>query len=387
MHTERPIVDPAAWHTFADEFNNDYERFFHVPGMVTPGPLLHSVLNATEKLRGCDTLSDPRIRVFSNSCLDYEAIEKFCYDTPPGYDVFQFLSEWVGEKDSCMVFNEIESWDAPLREIAATVFIPALLPYLQSTTSRIDWYAFLATEGWTPFGIHDDDEISLVMNLGPGDKDIWVWEPSSLSGLDGGRKNSLSFEHLLPAANHHVTLKPGDFAAIPSGWFHVFRGAGSSALLGVSLYRRDPLLEIVSYLSHRGHDPLEWLTSATDTEAARRRIAAVRRHLDLTLESAAFSTAKVRVRPLLPESGIPQRVRVLLPLLVPELPTLLLANGSTVMVPADPGSETVVTWLRDNPEFTPSEFENRFTEEMGLDAASNLLNRLAHTGVLADAAR
>jgi hypothetical protein len=137
------------------------------------------------------------------------------------------------------------------------------------------------------------------------------------------------------------------------------------------------------YLSSRGRDPIEWLTSAVDKESAQRRIAAVRRHLDLTLESAAFSTAQVRIRPELPDSGLPPRVRAVLPLLVPELPTLLLANGSTIAVPADPGSETVVAWLRDNPEFTPSEFENHFTEQMGPDFAGDLLNHLAHAGVLA----
>jgi len=382
---ERTIVDPAAWHTFAEEFNAEPHRFFHVPGLVNPGPLLRSVVRATANLRACENLPDPRLRVFSNSYLDYAATEKFCYDTPPSYGVFQFLSEWVAEKDSCMAMNSIESWDAPLREVAATEFIPALRPYLQRTASRIDWYAFLATEGWTPFGIHDDDEPSMVMNLGPGDKEIWVWEPAALRGLDGGRRTSLSFEHLLPVATHHLVLKPGDFAAIPEGWFHVFRGSGSSALLGIAPYPRDTLQEMSEYLSSRGRDPIEWLTGAADKESAQRRIAAVRRHLDQTLESAAFSTAQVRIRPELPDAGLPPRVRAVLLLLVPELPTLLLANGSTIAVPADPGSETVVAWLRDNPEFTPSEFENHFTEQMGPDSAGELLNHLAHAGVLTDA--
>lgn len=382
---ESTIVDLAAWRAFAEEFNAEPHRFFNVPGLVNPGPLLRSVLHATENLRACENLPDPRLRVFSNSYLDYAATEKFCYDTPPRYDVFQFLNEWVAEKDSCMAMNSIESWNAPLREVAATEFIPALRPYLRRTTARVDWYTFLATEGWTPFGIHDDDEPSMVMNLGPGDKEIWVWEPAALSGLDGGRRTSLSFEHLLPAATHHLVLKPGDFAAIPAGWFHVFRGSGSSALLGLAPYPRDTLQEMSEYLSSRGRDPIEWLTSAADKESAQRRLAAVRRHLDLTLESAAFSTAQVRIRPELSDSGLPPRVRTLLPLLVPELPTLLLANGSTIAVPADPGSETVVAWLRDNPEFTPSEFENHFTEQMGPDSPDDLLNHLAHAGVLANA--
>lgn len=379
---DRSLIDLTKWREFIESFEGDPDQFIHVPGLIIARPLLRSVLNATEKLRACDHNPNPRLRVFSGNRLDYAAIERFCYDTPPSADVFEFLEEWVSGKGSCIAVNEVESWDATLREVAATEFIPGLRPYLRRTSSKVDWYAFLATEGWTPFGIHDDDEPSLIMNLGPADKEVWVWEPSALSGLDRGRRTSLSFEHQLPSASYHLVLKPGDFAAIPTGWFHVLRSSGRSVLLGIALYRRDPHSEIGAYLSRRGRDPLEWFGEVANSEAARCRISAVRRHLDLTLESAAFSASPVRVHPVMPESGLPQRVRALLPLLVVELPTLLLANGAAIPIPEEVGAEVVAAWLRENPEFTPEGFTKQFPELPVHDGSSDLLNRLARAGVL-----
>lgn len=385
MRANSSVIDRAKWSAFTESFDANTDQFIHVSGLLTPHPFLMSVMHATERLRACDHNPNPRLRVFSGNHLDYGAIERFCYDTPPTSDVFEFLEQSVSAKGSCIAINEVESWDAPLREAAATEFIPGLRSYLRRTLSKVDWYAFLATEGWTPFGIHDDDEPSLIMNLGPADKEIWVWEPTALGGLDRGRRTSLSFEHQLPSANHHLVLKPGDFAAIPTGWFHVLRSSGHSGLLGLALYRRDTYSEIGAYLSQRGRDPLEWFGQGADSDSARRRISAVRRHLDLTLESAAFSASPVRVRPAMPESGPPPRLRVLLPLLAVELPTLLLANGSSIPIPKEVGAQAVMAWLQENPEFASEKFINHFPELAVHDRSVDLLNKLARAGVLSGA--
>lgn len=379
------LADPHAWQSFTAGFDQNPDQFAHIPGLVNPEPLLAAVQRATGELRRYDHHGTPRLRVFSGNLLDYPAIERFCYDTDPADDVFGFLESHAGESNCCIGINELESWDPQLRELVATEFIPGLSPYLRRTASHADWYAFLATGGWTSFGIHDDDEPSLVMNLGPSERDIWVWEPQALPRLDRGRRTSLNFEHLLPLATHHRVLDPGDFAVIPTGWFHLFRSHGPSTLFGVAPYRRDVPAEVCEYLNGKGVDPLQWFGDSAAGDAVHRRIAAVRRHIDLAVESAAFSTAAVRVTPLGGEATLPQELRALAPLILVESPTLLLANGSTVVVPAEFGADTVASWLRDTPTFSPADFAGRFPELAVRAGAPTLLIQLARAGVLAQA--
>ena len=379
------LLDPDAWRSFTRCFDQDPDRFAHIPGLVDPEPLLASVLRATAEFRRHDHSSNPRLRVFSDNQLDYPAIERFCYDTPPTADVFEFLDTQVAAP-ACIGMNELESWDPALREVAAAEFIPGLAPYLRRTASRADWYAFLTTGGWTSFGLHNDSEPSLVMNLGPSDREVWVWDPQALGGLDRGRRTSLNFQHLLPTATHHLVLAPGDFAAIPANWFHVFRSSGRSTLIGIAPYPRDVPMEICDYLRRRGVDPLQWFGGSDSAESAGRRITAVRRHVDLMVESAVFSTAPVRATPLDSDTPLAQALRALSPLIVVELPTLLLANGSPIQVPSAVGAETVAAWLRDTPTFSPTDFTERFPELPAVNGVPETLLRLAQAGALAAAA-
>jgi hypothetical protein len=126
---------------------------------------------------------------------------------------------------------------------------------------------------------------------------------------------------------------------------------------------------------------MQWLAGGDSAESSKRRIAAVRRHVDLMVESAAFSTAPVRVTPLVSDSVLPERLRALPSLIDVELPTLLLANGSPIQVPAGVGADTVASWLGDTPVFSPTDFAGRFPE---LSAAT--VRQLAQAGVLATAA-
>lgn len=373
------ILDPGAWSSFTASFDQDPDIFARIPALVDPQPLRASVLRATAEFRRHDHTSNPRLRVFSDNRLDYPAIERFCYDTAPTTDAFEFLETQVSAP-ACIGMNELESWDAALREVAAAELIPGLAPYLRRTESRADLYAFLTTGGWTPFGLHNDSEPSLVINLGPSDRELWVWDPAALADLDRGRRTTLDFQHFLPAATHHLVLAPGDFAAIPANWFHVFRSHGRSTLFGIAPYPRDVPMEICDYLRHRGIDPLHWFATGDSAEAAGRRIAAVRRHVDLTVESAVFSTAPVRATPLAADTALPQALRALPSLIVVERPNVLLANGSTLLVPAGVGADNLASWLRDTPVFSPADFAARFPE-----LAEAALLRLAHSGALAPA--
>ena len=59
---------------------------------------------------------------------------------------------------------------------------------------------------------------------------------------------------------------------------------------------------------------------------------------------------------------------------------MLLANGSTLLVPAGVGADNLASWLRDTPVFSPADFAARFPE-----LAEAALLRLAHSGALAPA--
>jgi len=98
-----------------------------------------------------------------------------------------------------------------------------------------DIYMFVtSSENWTPFGIHQDFEDSIIIDISGSGRDIYFWEngspfkskvvdSKSFMGID------LSYTKHLSSAKK-VTLKNGDIFNIPKGKKHDVHGKGEISM-------------------------------------------------------------------------------------------------------------------------------------------------------------
>jgi hypothetical protein len=96
--------------------------------------------------------------------------------------------------------------------------------------------------GYTPFGVHDDTDQSLLWHLGPAPKTAYVWPRERYIELTGGTLAMVDYEALLPHANRYE-LQPGDLLFIPMGDFHILDTRAFSCTLGLTLFPDDMMLD------------------------------------------------------------------------------------------------------------------------------------------------
>ncbi|YCU54301.1 cupin domain-containing protein [Mycobacteroides abscessus] len=235
------VQDPR-WRQFVADHAPRYEETVFLPALV-PAPsafterIAAAVTSATTS--GAKGL---RLRGFRGSEFDFKLTERLSR-TPPtdGQSLTEWLSGAADGRRACVAINDMSSWDLCLAALAQSM-VRSLVPD-RDLVSGADIYTFIADVEWTPFGIHKDDEPSLIFHLGPGLKELWVW-PAGGIGQDQLFENpslgrvSFDFDRLLPGARRY-TLRPGDFVCIPQGRYHLFRNAGPSVFLGVTLFPPD----------------------------------------------------------------------------------------------------------------------------------------------------
>jgi hypothetical protein len=105
-----------------------------------------------------------------------------------------------------------------------------------------DFYSFLGNYGYTPFGVHDDTDHSLLWHLGPAPKTAYIWPRTTYIHLTHGTLATTEYKELLPYASR-FDLKAGDLLFIPQGDFHILETQDFSATLGLTLFPDDPALE------------------------------------------------------------------------------------------------------------------------------------------------
>jgi hypothetical protein len=191
-----------------------------------------------------DPAAGLKLRAFTGSALDYRLHKSFL-ERPPNDD--QDISEWIsniGGTSSCIAANGLAAWHLTLGAwfIERVAEVQAAIGL--SLTSRQDTYAFVSGgTGWTPFGIHEDYEPSIIFHLGPASKRVWVWEPPHrpigiLDGVPAFGGVSFRFEESLPLARE-IVLCPGDVLIIPGHVHHVFHNDGPSAFIGLAIHVPD----------------------------------------------------------------------------------------------------------------------------------------------------
>lgn len=235
------VQDPR-WRQFVADHAPRYEETVFLPALVPSPSAFSERITAAVTSATSSGAKGLRLRGFRGSEFDFKLTERLSR-TPPtdGQSLTEWLSGAADGRPACVAINDVSSWDLGLATLAQSV-VRSLVPG-RDLVSGADIYTFIADVEWTPFGIHKDDEPSLIFHLGPGLKELWVW-PSGGIGQDQLFENpslgrvSFDFERLLPGASRY-TLRPGDFVCIPQGRYHLFRNVGPSMFLGVTLFPSD----------------------------------------------------------------------------------------------------------------------------------------------------
>ncbi|KDM91124.1 hypothetical protein [Photobacterium galatheae] len=154
-----------------------------------------------------------------------------------------FLKETLSSEKFCITLNGLSSYSEVLSSaIVAHILHPIFAQAGKTPNCGTDVYSFIGNYGFTPFGVHDDQDHSLLFHVGPEPKIAYIWEREQYESITGGTLASTDYEALLSHANV-ITLYPGDLLFIPKGDFHIFETKGFSVTLGVTIYPDDLLLE------------------------------------------------------------------------------------------------------------------------------------------------
>lgn len=232
------VHDPR-WRQFVADQAPHYEETVFIPGLVPDQSAITERIAAAVSSATAANGKGLRLRAFRGSEFDFKLTERLSRSARRGEQpLTKWLADNADDRPACVAINDVSSWDLGLAALAQAV-VRSLVPN-RDLVSGADIYTFIADVEWTPFGIHKDDEPSLIFHLGPGVKELWVWPAD---GIDKHLlfenpslgKVSFDFDRLLPGTSRY-TLRPGDFVCIPRGRYHLFRNAGPSVFLGVTLF-------------------------------------------------------------------------------------------------------------------------------------------------------
>jgi hypothetical protein len=223
------------WITRLLQETNDLKDYALIPDMLLdPEQVTTQLKHAIGKVKG--NKEKANFRMFIDNGQRYDLLEKL-WNTP--FHVEQNLDEWIqetiGYEEYCFTFNGVMKWNDWLHTKMTSEVISPIIEHVGVPMAGIDAYAFTANAGYTPFGIHEDPDHSLIFHLGPDEKHVWIWKREEYLKLTGSSDRRFDPENLVQYATHYV-LKPGDCLFIPKGDFHVFKNVGFSSFLGFILY-------------------------------------------------------------------------------------------------------------------------------------------------------
>jgi len=132
-----------------------------------------------------------------------------------------------GEKHSDLISEHIRNCVSPLIEL---VGLPPL---------GLEITIFIGNYGWTPLGIHKDQQGENVLHfhLGPGGKKMYTWDEDIYKELTGGKSNNKDIESILDHSKEYP-FEAGDLYYMP--WFKNHVGYTGELSVGVTLWFNNP---------------------------------------------------------------------------------------------------------------------------------------------------
>ncbi len=208
-------------------------------GVYSSGVDVSDVRSILSCLRQSPELARSYLRVYVEGKQSY-AHEDSIIHSPPAAD--EDIECWMrrvvkGSQRCGLVLNYAEQWNDELCRKIAEFLKPCLLN-LTPAGYGIEINLFVGNYGYTPFGVHFDDNTTSVLHLhlGPGKKAMSVWTPERFKALTGSDRSFYQPEQIVA---HGVTyeIHQGDLFLLPPGYFHVGYTEEFSVAIGVSVSR------------------------------------------------------------------------------------------------------------------------------------------------------
>ncbi|WP_338844709.1 hypothetical protein V8J88_13775 [Massilia sp. W12] len=186
----------------------------------------------------------PRVRAWVDGGQRYTITDKLVQlAQEPDLDVESRLAQACESEQFCVTFNGLSAWSQEFAQMMQQEMLRSLFQAMNGVPhAGCDFYAFIGNYGFTPFGVHDDLDHSLLWHLGPGVKHAYLWPRAEYTRLTGGVMASTSYQDLLPHAIK-VCLHPGDLLFIPMGDFHILDTPAFSVMMGLTLFPENPIQE------------------------------------------------------------------------------------------------------------------------------------------------
>lgn len=176
------------------------------------------------------------MRVFINNGQNFRQLENLRNEPIEDKEtIHEWIARSIGTEKYTVTFNGITKWNKNFHKLTTEEVINPIVDTLGAPIAGVDSYAFMATHGDTPFGVHEDLDDSLIFHLGPNNKDVWIWEHEKYMDLVKSDERKFEFSAIENEATK-FSLKPGDCLYIPKGDFHVFHNNSFSIFLGFILF-------------------------------------------------------------------------------------------------------------------------------------------------------
>jgi hypothetical protein len=183
----------------------------------------------------------PILRVYVDKGQRFDLAAKLAAAPAGGVRSFERrLAGIIGHKKFCVTLNGLTRWSELFHLLMQGRFIKPLFATSGFPSGGADFYAFIGNYGHTPFGIHDDEEHSLLLHLGAREKLVYLWPDGIFQKVGSRPTANFDFSTMQHWASVY-TLRPGDLLFIPKGTYHVLNSRGFSITLGFTIFPATPV--------------------------------------------------------------------------------------------------------------------------------------------------
>lgn len=179
------------------------------------------------------------IRFYINGTEQYDAGALFFKCFEADVDIDEALSEYGQRHSFGIVINGALRWKPELVEKLAE-FLQPIYDQFDEHEVGFDLTFFIGNYGYTPFGVHLDDKNhrTLLVNLGPNEKQMMLWDSSKIRNLYGDVRNIYDVDSVsIPPTIYK--LNPSDYFLLPSQYYHVGYTKDVSITAALILHRED----------------------------------------------------------------------------------------------------------------------------------------------------
>ncbi|MDJ1110518.1 cupin domain-containing protein [Macrococcus caseolyticus] len=217
------------------ESSNNLKEFCVIENVVKNPEFVTA--NIRESIANITNYKDKAImRVFIENGQNFRQLENLRNNPIKNKEsIHEWITQSIGTDKYTVTFNGITKWSHNFHKLTTEEVIQPIARRLGEPISGVDSYAFIATHGDTPFGVHEDLDDSLIFHLGPNNKEVWIWKHERYLDLMKSDERIFEFSDIENEATK-FSLKPGDCLFIPKGDFHVFHNNSFSIFLGFILF-------------------------------------------------------------------------------------------------------------------------------------------------------